>query len=72
MPTAAENVQTAIDALAARIAAIYTNPQPSYNIDGQSFDWDKYRDMLNKQMSDLLVIRMQIASPFEVRSRVRT
>lgn len=72
MATAAENIQTAIDALAAKIATLYADPKPNYNIDGQSLDWNQYRDSLNKQMSDLLDLRMKIASPFEVRSRVRT
>ena len=46
MPTLLENLQTARDNMAARLAEITASPKPSYSIDGQAFSWTEYMKFL--------------------------
>lgn len=63
MATPAENIQAAIDAIAAAIAA---NPLAiSYSIDGQSVD----RSLLVKKLADLQAIQASLSGPLEIESR---
>lgn len=50
MATVLENLETARDSIAAKIAEIAANPKPSYSIDGQTFDWPGYMRLLTEQL----------------------
>lgn len=66
MPTAAENLQTAIDNLTAALATESANPQPSYSINGQSVDWNGYRAAILKQIRDMHELADDLNGPFDV------
>jgi hypothetical protein len=70
MATAYENVQTAIDNVAAVLAEITANPKPDYSIDGQSVSWTSYYATLTQRMKDLMEIAQILAGPFEYRTTV--
>ena len=53
MATAAENLQTAYDNFAAKLAEISESPKPSYSIDGQSVSWVEYYKFLMEQMKSI-------------------
>ncbi len=46
-------------------------PKPSYSIDGESVNWDAWRDSMLKKIEDLTNLIQAIAGPFSVRSRGR-
>lgn len=50
MATAAENLRTAYENFAAKLAEISEAPKPSYSIDGQSVSWVEYYRFLTEQM----------------------
>lgn len=68
MATEAENYQTAINGLSAKIAEVYANPKPSYSINGQSVSWDAYRASLLNEMNSLKTLLTQAGGPVEVTS----
>ena len=68
MPTAAQNVQTAIDNVAAQLVEITANPKPTYSIDGQSVSWTEHYRALLQTFKDLVALQQMIGGPFEVRS----
>lgn len=71
MHTASENVQYAIDNIAAQIREITANPKPDYSVNGQSVNWSSYLDMLSKQLETLQRAQQSLAGPFQRVSRMR-
>jgi hypothetical protein len=65
MATEAENLQTAIDQVCAKIVAVTANPRPSYGIDGQSISWGEYYSGLVKLREDLKLALINAQGPFE-------
>lgn len=68
MATRAQNLDTAIDNLAAKIAEATANPKPNYSLDGESYSWESWLAMLMNQMEVLEKARQRADGPFEVRS----
>src|SRR5262249_51560288 len=68
MPTDTQNLDTAISAARAALAALYANPQPDYSIGGQSVSWSAMRASLVKELNDLLQQRLRADGPFEIRA----
>jgi hypothetical protein len=66
MATEAENLQTAIEGLTAKLATVYANPKPSYSINGQSVSWDAYRASLLSELEKLKALLVQAQGPIEV------
>lgn len=76
MPTYAENLTTIRDnyaqALATESAYQITNgPKPSYSIDGESVNWDTWRDSMLAKIDTLEKLIQSASGPFTVRSRGR-
>lgn len=69
MATRQENLQTALDEIAERLAEITTSSKPSYSIDGESISWNEYRSGLIMDMIELEKALQRASGPFEVRSR---
>ena len=69
MATYAENLVTARNNIAARLAEVTANPKPDYSIDGESWSWSSYVTMLTNQLSVLEKSIITADGPFEVRSR---
>jgi hypothetical protein len=69
VPTAAENLQTAYDNVARLIAEITEDPKPDYSLDGESYSWGAYLDMLTRQLETLQKQLQRASGPFEVRTR---
>jgi hypothetical protein len=61
----AENLQTAIDNVAAKLAEVTANPKPSYSIDGQSVSWGEYYRMLTGHLKELREAKIAADGPFE-------
>lgn len=53
MATYLENLTTARDNIAARLAEITANKKPSYNVDGQEIKWTEYFVGLTNQLNAL-------------------
>jgi len=53
MATYLENLTTARDNIAARLAEITAQPKPSYDVDGQRVEWNEYFRQLNEQLATL-------------------
>jgi len=68
MPTRGQNIDTALDNIAAQLASMTANPKPNYSIDGQSVSWADYLNMLLQQQESLYHARQMADGPFEVRS----
>lgn len=51
--TAQQNVIVARDALAVELAAVCTNPAPTYNLNGRTVDWNSYRQHLRTEINEL-------------------
>lgn len=69
MATRADNLQTALDNIAARLADVTANPKPSYSVDGESVSWTEYFNALTQQQLALEQALQRANGPFEVRSR---
>lgn len=69
MATYAENLTTARNNIAARLAEITAAPKPNYSLDGESYSWSEYHDMLTRQLEKLEGLLSRAAGPFEVRSQ---
>ena len=72
MPTAVENMITARDNLAARLAEVTASgaAKPTYTENGRSVSWTEYIAMLRQQLKELNG-DIQAMQPFEVRTRMR-
>lgn len=53
MATYLENLTTARDNIAARLAEITAQPKPSYDVDGQRVEWNDYFKALTDQLAKL-------------------
>lgn len=67
MATYLENLTTARDNIAARLAEITAQPKPSYDVDGQRVEWNDYFKALTDQM-DKLTTAINGASIYEEES----
>lgn len=68
MATELENLQTVRDQLVARLIEVTATRNPNYSVDGESYSWESYTEMLTRQI-DMIEKHMQRAEgPFEVRS----
>lgn len=72
MATRAENLQTALDNIAARLAEMTVNPKPDYSVDGESYSWAGLFQMLTAQQTELEKALQRASGPFEVRSQGTT
>ncbi len=64
MPTYQENLTTARDNFATKLAEVSASPKPTYNIDGQSVSWTEYYKFLSEQIQSLNK-QINEAEPFE-------
>jgi hypothetical protein len=69
MATAAQNLQTAVDNISAKIAEVSANPKPNYSIDGQSVSHADYFRMLTEQYGVLNEL-IAAGTPFEITTEV--
>lgn len=67
MATEAQNLQTSLEAVAAKLAEVTANPKPSYSIDGQSVSWGEYYGSLVKLRNELKLAVIDAEGPFEYR-----
>jgi len=67
--TRAQNLDTAIDNIAARLAEMSANPKPNYSLDGESYSWSELFSMLSTKMEGLEKARQRADGPFEIRSQ---
>lgn len=68
MATRKENIQTALDNIAARLAEMTVSPRPNYSVDGHSYSWQSLFDSLVKQQDVLLAALQAADGPFEVQT----
>lgn len=66
MSTPQENIDTAISNLCLVIATVSANPKPTYSVDGQTVSWESYFAMLNTQLKNLMEIRQNLNTPFQL------
>jgi hypothetical protein len=68
MATYLENLTTARDNLATKLASVTASPKPSYTIDGQTVSWTEYYKML---MDGINSLNEQLAAgePFEIHTQ---
>jgi len=68
-----DNLRTARENIAARLAEITASPKPSYSIDGQSVSWTEYSNSLVQQLKEVNQQLQEIESgneePWEIRQR---
>jgi hypothetical protein len=63
------NLITTRDEIAERLAAISANPKPNYSLDGESYSWADYFDMLSRNLKLIEEAIQRAGTPFEIRSR---
>lgn len=63
------DLQTAYENYAAQLRQISASPKPNYSIDGVSYSWSEYQQMLFTQMKALKELIQQEDTPFIVYSR---
>lgn len=68
MATYAQNLETARNNVAAALAEITANPKPDYSVDGESYSWASYFQMLTTQLEALNKQLAAASGPYEVRS----
>ena len=66
MPTRQQNLQTALDNVAAQLATMTANPKPSYSADGQSVSWGEHFNNLLAAQDKLLAQLQASEGPWEV------
>jgi hypothetical protein len=64
-----QNLLTQRSNLIAALTAASVNPQPSYNIGGQSVSWNELRTSLNSQLAAINGLIAAVEGPWEIRSR---
>jgi len=77
MSTDLENLQTRRSAILAELAAGETPAgdslrKPTYDIDGQSVNWDEYRRSLYDELSRIDALIASLGGPVEVQSEGTT
>lgn len=60
-----DDLTTARDNFAAKLAEVSASPKPTYNIDGQSVSWTEYYKFLSDQV-ERLNVQISSGDPFEV------
>ena len=68
MATRADNINAALDNIAARLAEMTVAPKPNYSIDGRSYSWQSLFDSLIANQEKLQLALQQADGPFEVTS----
>ena len=71
MATYKENLETARDEWAERLADLVANPKPTYSLDGKSVSWVEYQQFLLNGLEGINKAIQQAGAPFCVRSRKR-
>jgi hypothetical protein len=66
-----QNLLTQRSNLIAALTASSVNPQPSYNIGGQSVSWNEFRAGINSQLQEINGLIAAAEGPWEIRSRGR-
>ena len=66
---ALQDLIAARDGYAAALAADALNPQPSYSLDGQSVDRDKWRETMLKMINQIQ-LTINAMSPYVVKTKV--
>ncbi len=69
---AVDDINSAINNLAAAIKEATVNPKPNYTVDGQSVSWSDYLQNLTTRMESLLKSRQSLGGPFQRMLRVRS
>lgn len=67
----ASHITTAISNLEIKIAEATENPKPSYDIDGQSVDYNAYYEMLWKQLR-MAKEQLALTENYEISERAYT
>lgn len=70
MATIAENLQTARENIAAKLAEISADPKPTYTDGSRTVSWESFFKMLTDQM-EALDKRLAASQPVEVITTVR-
>lgn len=60
-----DDLTTARDNFAAKLAEVSAAPKPTYSIDGQSVSWTEYYKFLSEQV-ERLNVQINNGEPFEV------
>jgi len=68
---AIDDLNTAINQVAATIKDITLNPKPDYSVNGQSVSWASYLSMLTDQITKLQQAQQTLAGPYQRISRMR-
>jgi hypothetical protein len=68
---AIDDLNTAINQVAATIKDITLNPKPDYSVNGQSVSWASYLSMLTDQITKLQQAQQSLAGPYQRISRMR-
>lgn len=68
---ATDDLQAAINQIAAQLKDITANPKPDYSVNGQSVSWSSYVQMLADQLVKLQQAQQSLAGPFMRISRIR-
>ena len=66
---ALSDLQTALNGYQAALAADALNPQPTYSLDGQMVDRNKWRESMFKMCMDLQQL-INATNPYIVRTKV--
>ena len=66
MATNAENLATARTNFITQLATISASPKPSYNVNGQQFDWVEYYTFLTQQIAAIDNLIAAEDGPYEV------
>lgn len=69
---AIDDLNTAINQVAAQIKDITANPKPDYSINGQSVSWASYLSMLVQQLIQLQTAQQSLGGPYQRITRMRT
>jgi hypothetical protein len=69
---AIDDINSAIDNLAAAIKAATIEPKPNYTVDGQSVSWGDYLHILTTKMNTLMTTRQNLAGPYQRMLRVKS
>jgi hypothetical protein len=68
MASRADNLNAALDNIAAQLADMTANPKPSYSAGGRSISWGEHFNNLVTQQEKLYAALQMADGPFEVRS----
>jgi hypothetical protein len=44
-------------------------PQPDSSVDGKSYSWSAYQEMIGRHLEQLMKVRAMLAGPYDVRSQ---